>query len=115
MEFQKKITQLLKRVKLRNTYVDFNNFYKSRDSYVYTVTVMRSDFLNRYDRPSNSYLNIKVIKFNKLAKEELSYIDNIQLSTITCITSYEDFVKLKLRVTFKPKVKKCKETQLTLL
>ena len=115
MEFQKKVTQLLRRAKLRNSYVDFDNFYKTQDKYIYQVTVMKSDLLNSHDRPSASYLNKKISNFNKLAQTEISYVDKIYLTQVTCITSYEDSIKLKLRVTFKPKVKKCKEVQLKLL
>ena len=115
MEFQKKIVQLLRRAKLRNTYVDFDNFYRTQNKYTYQVTVMRSDFLNSYDRPSASYLNNKIFCFNKTAQTEISYVDKIYLSQVSCITSYEDSVKLKLHVAFKPKVKKCNEVQLTLL
>ena len=115
MEFQKKVTQLLRRAKLRSAYVDFDNFYKAQDKYIYQVTVMRSDFLNSHDRPSASYLNNKISCFNKVAQTEISYIDKIYLTQVTSITSYEDSVKLKLHVTFKPKVKKCNEVQLTLL
>ena len=115
MEFQKKIMQLLRRAKLRNTYVDFDNFYRAQNKYTYQVTVMRSDFLNSHDHPSASYLDKKVSYFNKTAQTEIGYVDKIYLSQVSCITSYEDSVKLKLYVAFKPKVKKCNEVQLTLL
>ena len=102
MDFQRKLEQLLKRSKIRNTRIRFNDFTKNNNCYTYIVRISRADLLDSRDCIRPSYYNYKVRTFNSLVKKEITYADiDLQYVTSTGELNYNNYVTTKLKVKFK--------------
>ena len=99
MKFQDKVEQLLTRVGLKHTTVDFDNFIKRDNNYYYHVKIYKPDLYNKYDRVSVVEVDNKIDRFNKLLKREIQYAQ-VSCSELTRIKSDESYVSLTLKAVF---------------
>lgn len=99
MKFQDKVEQLLIRVGLKHTTVDFDNFIKQERNYYYHVKIYKPDLYNKYDRLSVIDIDNKICKFNKLLEKEIQYAQ-VVCSEPTCIRSDKEYISLTLKAVF---------------
>ena len=104
MEFKDKVNQLLKRSFLKHTTVDFTNFIRQGNrTYIYNVTLPVADYLDRHDNKSRIACNIRIEKFNKMAKEEFTYVQVLMEDVDVqkgMDMDYDGYVILRLRADF---------------
>lgn len=104
MEFKDKVNQLLKRSFLKHTKVDFTNFVKQdNNTYIYNVVLPVADYLDKHDNKSRVACNARIEKFNKMAKEELTYVKVLMEDVDVrkgMDMEYDGYITLRLKADF---------------